>query len=137
GAGNRGSRRVYRSKGGTGDYVDIGDLGGDLGGFGSGIDIEDLLGGMFGGRGRGGPFPGADQEAELEITVEEAYRGSRRQLILTGPDGQQRTIDVTIPAGVTDGQRIRVAGEGGRGGGGGAGDLYLIIQIAPHPRYRV
>ena len=72
-----------------------------------------------------GPIPGADQEAELELTVEEAYRGGRRTITLTGPDGP-RTLDVTIPAGVTDGQRIRLAGQGGRGSGGGAaGDLYL------------
>jgi curved DNA-binding protein len=44
---------------------------------------------------------------------------------------------VTIPPGVTDGQRIRLAGQGGRGSGGQAGDLYLIVRIAPHPRYRV
>ena len=50
----------------------------------------------------------------------------------------QRTLDVNIPAGVVDGQRIRLRGQGGRGTGGAEpGDLYLIIRIAPHPRYRV
>jgi curved DNA-binding protein len=45
---------------------------------------------------------------------------------------------VTIPPGVTNGQRIRLAGQGGQGSGGGpAGDLYLIVRTAPHPRYRV
>jgi curved DNA-binding protein len=78
-------------------------------------------------------MPGADQEAELEVTLEEAYRGGHRTISLDG-----RTIDVTIPAGVTDGQRIRLAGQGGRGGDGGEpGDLYLIVRIAPDPRYRV
>ena len=48
-----------------------------------------------------------------------------------------RTYDVTIPAGVTDGQRIRLAGQGGQGGTGQAGDLYLAVRIAPHPRYRL
>ncbi len=106
------------------------------------IDIEDLLGGFFGGRaGRGargwGPIPGADQEAELEITVEEAYRGARRSISLSG-DGARATLDVNVPAGVTDGQRIRLAGQGGRGTEGAAnGDLYLIVRIAPHPRYRL
>ena len=133
-AGGGGGRRVYRSTGGSGDYVEV-DLD-DLGDLGGGIDIDDLFGGLFGGRGRGGPIPGADQEAEIEINVEDAYRGTRRQLILTGRDGQ-RTIDVTIPAGVTDGTRLRVAGEGGRGSGDAAGDLHLIVRIAPHPRYRV
>ena len=88
------------------------------GGFGGaeGIDIEDLFGGMFAGRGgRGwGPIPGADQEAELELTVEEAYRGGRRSITLAGPDGP-RQYEVNIPPGVTDGQRIRLAGQGGAG----------------------
>jgi curved DNA-binding protein len=45
---------------------------------------------------------------------------------------------VTIPPGVTDGQRIRLAGQGGRGGGDApAGDLFLVVRIAPHPRYRL
>ncbi len=103
------------------------------------IDLDDLLGGLFGGRGgRGwGPIPGADQEAEIELTVEEAYRGGRRTITLTsGTD--TRSLDVTIPAGVTDGQRIRLAGQGGRGGDGAPpGDLYLLARIAPHRDYRL
>jgi curved DNA-binding protein len=110
---------------------------GDLGD----IDLGDLLGGLFGRRGRTGrgwgPIPGADQEAEIELTVEEAYRGGRRSITLSS-DGTRRSFDVTIPAGVTDGQRIRLAGQGGRGSdGAGNGDLYLIVRIAPHPRYRL
>ncbi len=113
------------------------------GGFGYGpggaeIDIEDLLGGIFGGRaGRGwGPMPGADQEAELPLTVEEAYRGGRKTVTLEGAG--QRNFEVTIPAGVTDGQRIRLAGQGGRGGEGGPpGDLYFRVRILPHPVYRL
>ncbi len=110
-------------------------------GYGPGgvdVDIEDLLGGMFGGRaGRGwGPMPGADQQAELPLTVEEAYRGGRKTVTLGGAG--QRTFEVTIPAGVTEGQRIRLAGQGGRGGEGGPpGDLYFIVRILPHPVYRV
>ena len=112
------------------------------GGFGSGtggIDLDELLGGLFGGRaGQGwGPIPGADQEAELELTVEEAYHGGQRSVTLQGPDGQ-RSFDVRVPAGVTSGQRIRLAGQGGRGSGGARpGDLYFVVRIAPHPRYRV
>lgn len=114
---------------------------GGFGGFGGpeGIDIEDLFGGMFTGRGgRGwGPIPGADQEAELVLSVEDAYRGGRHAITLAGPDGQ-RQYDVNIPPGVTDGQRIRLAGQGGRGSDGAEpGDLYLVVRLAPHPRYRV
>ena len=84
-----------------------------------------------------GPIPGADQEAELEVTVEEAYHGTRRSISLSG-DGARATLDVNVPPGVTDGQRIRLAGQGGRGSDGGAsGDLYLVVRIAPHPRYRL
>ncbi len=104
------------------------------------VDLEDLLGGFFGGRaGRGwGPIPGADQEAELEITVEEAYHGTHRTITLSGDGGTRATLDVTVPAGVTDGQRIRLTGQGGRGSDGAPnGDLYLVVRIAPHPRYRL
>jgi curved DNA-binding protein len=98
-----------------------------------GINIEDLFGDMFSGSGGFGPIPGADQEAVLELTLEEAYRGGRRQVSLDG-----RNYTVNIPAGVVDGQRIRLAGEGGRGSGDGpAGDLYLVVRIAPHPHFRL
>ena len=117
------------------------------GGFGDGgfsfsggdIDLDDLLGGIFGDRTgrRWGPIPGADQEAELELTVEEAYRGTRRTVTLAS-DGTRRSFEVTVPSGVTDGQRIRLAGQGGRGSDGARnGDLYLVVRIAPHPRYRL
>jgi curved DNA-binding protein len=117
------------------------DVGGGFGGGGfEGIDIEDLLGGMFGGRGRGARAArtaGADQEAELPLTVEEAYRGGRKEITLNGPDGP-RSYTVTIPPGVNDGRRIRLAGEGGRGfGDGSAGDLYLVVRLLPHPLFRV
>jgi curved DNA-binding protein len=108
-------------------------------GSAEGIDLDDLLGGLFGGRGRRswGPIPGSDHEVELELTVEEAYRGGSRALRLAGPDGE-RTVNVTIPAGVVSGQRIRLSGQGGQGtGGAAAGDLYLVVRIADHPRYRL
>src|SRR6201995_3333754 len=97
---------------------------------GGGIDVEDLLGGIFGGRAgrRWGPIPGADQVAELELTVEEAYRGTRRTVMLTS-DGTRRSFELTVPAGVTAGQRIRLAGQGGRGSDGAHnGDLYLVVR---------
>lgn len=122
--------------------VDFGDAE-DLGGFGfEGIDLDDLLGGMFGrggrgGRGRRGPVAGADQEAQVELSVEDAYSGGQRQITLSGGAGT-RSYTVDIPAGVVDGQRIRLGGQGGRGSdGGNPGDLYLLVRIAPHPRYRM
>ena len=127
-------------RGGMGRDTGSGFGSGFSSGFSSDIDFDDLLGGLFGGGRAGrswGPMPGADQEAELDVTVEEAYRGGHRT-ITVGSGGNARTLDVRIPAGVTDGQRIRLAGQGGRGSGEApAGDLYLIVRIGPHPRYRV
>ncbi|MFE2875938.1 DnaJ C-terminal domain-containing protein [Streptomyces roseus] len=104
---------------------------------GEGVDVEDLFGSLFGGAGRT-RVPGADQEAELPLTVEEAYRGGRRTVTLAGPAGQRR-YQVDVPPGTTDGQRIRLAGEGGRGSGDDApaGDLYLRVRIQPHPEFRL
>ena len=69
--------------------------------------------------------------------MEEAFQGGHRSVTLDGPDGR-RTLDVRIPAGVTNGQRIRLTGQGGRGSEGAPnGDLYFVARIAPHPRYRV
>ena len=87
---------------------------------------------------------GEDVEDRLEVTLEEAFHGGRRQLQLAipkrRPDGrverQQRTLNVRIPAGVTDGRRIRLRGQGGAGTGDGqAGDLLLEIHVAPHATY--
>jgi curved DNA-binding protein len=147
GGGGFGRGGFGRGGGGQGGF---GQGGFGQGGFGQGgvrfssdlgdVDIEDLLGGMFGGRGGRsgwGPIPGADQEAELELSVEEAFNGTHRSLTIGGPDGQ-RTVEVDVPPGVVEGQRIRLRGQGGRGTGGSEpGDLYLVVHIRPHPRYRV
>ncbi|MFF1605601.1 DnaJ C-terminal domain-containing protein [Streptomyces mirabilis] len=146
-AGAGGGFRGRRTAGGGGPRVRYATgFGDDLGA--EGIDIEDLLGSMFGagaaraGAARAGAaragVPGADQEAELPLTVEEAYRGGRRTVTLAGPTGQPRRYEVDVPPGVTDGQRIRLAGEGGRGSGdAAAGDLYLRVRIQPHPQFRL
>jgi curved DNA-binding protein len=77
------------------------------GGFqGVDVDLEDLLGSMFGGRygaGGAGPVPGADTQATITIGVEDAFRGGRRQVALPGPDGSPRHYDVNVPAGVVAG----------------------------------
>jgi curved DNA-binding protein len=127
-----------------GVQFDFGD-GGGFGGFGGGGgDFSDFFDGMFGSRrgrraGRGGGFEdfstrGADQEATLDLSLEEAARGGKRRIQLA--DG--RDYEVNIPPGVRDGQRIRLAGEGGQGAGGGpSGDLHLRVRVRPHPRFRV
>ena len=81
--------------------------------------------------------PGTDAEAELEVSLSEAYKGGDRALELRRDDGTTRTLEVKIPAGVRDGQRIRLRGQGGAGGGGGpAGDLYLRVRVRPHPFFQ-
>jgi molecular chaperone DnaJ/curved DNA-binding protein len=119
-----------------------------------GINLEDLLGGPAGGRARG-----QDVEAQVEISLEEAFTGTRKTFamdldepcptchgagnvggtpcVACGGAGWQRAhrqVDVKIPAGVRTGQRVRVSGEGG-GGGQARGDLYLGVTVAPHPLF--
>jgi curved DNA-binding protein len=98
--------------------------------------INALLGSLFGGR--RGPTPGADAEAEIELAVEDAFAAGPRRITLTSATGGVQTVDVKLPAGVTDGQRIRLPGQGSPGAGGGPrGNVYLVVRLAPHPRYRV
>jgi curved DNA-binding protein len=87
---------------------------------------------------------GMDQNATIQITLEEAHHGATRQLRLEVPEidakgriqSRARTLNVRIPVGVTAGRQIRLAGQGSPGPGGKNGDLYLEIEIAPHPIYR-
>jgi curved DNA-binding protein len=80
-----------------------------------------------------GPLRGRDREAVLELSLEDALTGARRRLSLA--DGH--SVTVNIPAGVREGQHIRVAGQGAAGRDGGpAGDLYLLVRFKPHPRFR-
>jgi curved DNA-binding protein len=80
---------------------------------------------------------GTDVEHEVEITLPEAYKGTERTLELRLPDGNTRRLSVKIPAGVKDGQRIRLAGQGAPGGGGGpSGDLFLRVRVRPHPVFQ-
>lgn len=113
---------------------------------------EEGLGGFgFGHRG-GRPEPGAwstrppTQEAAITITLEEAYRGVSKSLVIQTmeykPDGTfaptSKRYEVKVPAGVTEGSRIRLAGQGGVAPGGREpADLFLRVHIAPHPIFKV
>jgi len=116
------------------------------------IDLADLLAGLQAGqhrRGQGGErigMPGQDYEVTVHISLEDAYRGTEVDLQLTVPEYDEngflhrvaRAFKARIPKGATDGQRLRVAGKGGRGFNGGRdGNLYLNIALHPHPLFRV
>lgn len=153
--------------------IRFGDMGGFSGSGASGFsDFFDLLfgsaGSSQGGR-RGnaayqrGPRPGRDIEAEIELSIEEAYRGGVRQLRLassslcpecggsgmkgrgfchrcggTGSIPAEKNVDVNIPAGIYENAVIRLKGQGSDGIEGGArGDLYLRVRLKPHPAFKV
>lgn len=86
---------------------------------------------------RAGPtMKGQDLQQDVEITLEEAASGTQRTVVTGAPDGKTKRLEVKIPAGVKDGAKIRVAGEGAPGmGGGPPGDVYVIPRIRPHARF--
>jgi curved DNA-binding protein len=127
--------------------------GGGRGGFQAGGDFSDFFSTLFGGAGpfagSGGPFGeprgfegfddggfgqrggfggGQDQRASITIPLEDSFRGSERAITLSNG----RTLSVRIPKGITDGQTIRLAGQGLRGG-----DLLLEVHFAPHADFRL
>jgi len=129
GAGPSGGFRVH-----FGDGADLGDLGG----------FSDFFRTIFGDLGvRGGdPFAdfaretgrrsarGEDAHAAVEVSLEEAYHGSRKTFSVDG-----RRLEVKIPAGVETGSRVRVAGGGAGTAGSHHGDLYLTVTVRPHPLF--
>jgi DnaJ-class molecular chaperone len=131
--------------------------GGVEGGFGN-QDFSDFFESLFGSMGQGGGFrytsqypggmggmggmggygamPGQDIEQSVDVTLEEAFNGTQRRMQLSGPNGP-RTLTVKIPAGVDNGTRVRVAGEGAPGmGSGKRGDLYLIVRVLDHLTFK-
>jgi DnaJ-class molecular chaperone len=153
---------VHVEHGDLGDFSEFfrtvfGDLGGSRGGRGGGgqaVDFDDV----FGFSGRRAPR-GQDVQANVTITLEEAYSGTRKafEFNIEEPcptchgsgnvggkacatchgSGWQRgrhEVDVRIPAGVRTGQKVRVSGQGGAGAGA-RGDLYLVVTVAPHREF--
>lgn len=123
-------------------------------------DLGDLFSGLFGG-GRARSRRGEDVQHTTEVTLEEAYHGTTRILQLqaeepcttcggsghlvgavchvcqgAGVFRRPKRLEVKIPAGVSDGSRVRVAGEGRPGLDGRRGDLYLVISVRPHGRFQ-
>ncbi|HEX9207345.1 MAG TPA: DnaJ C-terminal domain-containing protein, partial [Steroidobacteraceae bacterium] len=135
---------------------------------GAGADFSDFFSELFGARspfggaqgfetgargfnmgGRGGraySAAGQDHVARVEINLEDAYRGGAHTIDLRTPEmtpdghvmSKPRTLRVSIPAGVVEGQQIRLAGQGSAGiGGGPPGDLYLEVNFRPHPLFKL
>jgi len=158
----------FEQSGDSGAFSDFfrsifGDLiGGARGGGGfRDVDFGDVGGGRSAEWSPGGyaQSPASDVEASIDLTLEEAFRGTRKTISLeldepcttcggsghvnrnpcpqchgTGWSKARRDLDVKIPAGVDTGSRVRVAGAGARGGGR-SGDLYLRITVRPDPRF--
>lgn len=112
-------------------------------------DLGSIFEQFFGGERRGGsagaryqgwgsPDLGADVEARLQLSVEEAFPGGQRSLSLKDPaSGETRRYNVTIPPGVRSGQRIRLSGQGASGTGGKKGDLYLVVSVVSSERFEL
>jgi curved DNA-binding protein len=110
--------------------------------FGGGGPFAGAAGGGFpggGARAQQAPRRGGDQESQIAVSLEELAQGGKRQITLTDPsNGRSETLEVTIPKGLRPGQKIRLAGKGGRGMmGGTAGDLLLQINLEPHSHFKV
>lgn len=134
------------------DFGDLSGFGrgpfGGRGGGGSAFSdfFEMVFGQTFGAEGGPAPGPGGaprpsrgqDQEAELELTLEELAFGTARNIQISGPGLKDKTLEVKIPAGLRAGKKVRVPGEGGISAGGGSrGDLFLKIKVKPHSYYTI
>lgn len=122
-----GGARFQAGSGGAGGFEDV--FGGMFGGGSArGQGFEDILGGLFGGFGRG-PQKGNDIAAATEVSFRQAASGATVALTLDG-----NKISTRLPAGVTDGQKIRIRGKGRPGiQGGPPGDLILTVHVGKHP----
>ncbi|MBI2812125.1 MAG: J domain-containing protein [Candidatus Melainabacteria bacterium] len=127
---------------------------GDLGRGGAFSDFFETLFGQAGFGGPGGPGAGGfrtqggpqptqqprrnDQEAEIELNLEEVLKGVTKTLQITQPGQKPRTLEVKIPPGVRTGSKIRVQGEAGKASGATpAGDLYLKVKVKPDPKFTI
>jgi curved DNA-binding protein len=104
--------------------------------------FESLFGGAAGGRpgprGRAGPRRGRDVQARVEIPLTTAFSGGRERITLRDGSGDERTLEVKIPAGILPGQQIRLAGQGSPGSqGAAAGDLLLEIAVREDGNFRL
>ncbi len=115
----------------------------------NGADFSDFFQSLFGGAGRGshfGPDPfggfstrqrrGRDVEAELPLTLEDAVGGGKRGVTVQMSAGP-RTLSVNVPAGIREGAKLRLSGQGESVPNGVPGDLFLRVRYLPHPSFKV
>lgn len=140
--------RVFGSGGGSGGGAGPFPGGNPFGGAGGSFDLEDLFGGLFGGGG-GSPFAGGgggrqrqrpangqDIRAEITVPFQVAIQGGEHELNVNRGSSRER-LSVKIPPGVSDGQTIRLGGQGQPGQHGGkAGNLLVTIKVAEHPWFK-
>lgn len=126
---------------GGGSYYYEGDLGDLFGDAGAGGGFSDFFNSFFGGRreaqagfgGRSQTFKGSDLQAEMQISLYEAYHGTSRMLNV---DGQK--LRISVKPGAYEGQELRIKGKGAPGPGGGErGDIYIKIKVAADNNYRI
>ena len=132
----------------------VGGTGANFGGFG---DIGSIFEQMFSGNRGGGAgvdfrdfdaHQSADVEKPIEVSLEEVDKGGKRTLTYQTMDAQRtkgdvstvpttKKVEITIPAGISDGKKLRVPGKGQVGSNGKAGDLYVAVKWAKHPKFHL
>ncbi len=150
--GTANQNQIPQGWGGAGGSVNVEDIFGGAGGFGSWSDILDSIRrgegafgtdwdfgnmGGFGGNRQPRARKGQDMNVTLNVTFEEAFNGTEKRVTVRIPGkAESDTLTVKVPAGAVDGGRLRFKGKGGLGEAGGqAGDLLITTKIGPHPHY--
>lgn len=104
-------------------------------GYSSGFSGQNPFGGFGGAQQAYQPVKGQDFETTITIPFEMAYRGGKQRVSLRN-GSSQKSLDVTIPAGIESGKKLRLLGKGGPAPSGGTpGNLYIVVNVAPHPYF--
>lgn len=130
--------------GGQGGRWTVTEMDGGIGGEGAFSSIGDIFSRMAAGEGAFGTdwefgkkkIKGQDIQVTLEVTFEEAFKGTEKRVTVKSSDGTSQTIDVKVPEGAVEGGKLRYKGKGAAGSNGGEnGDLLIVTSIKPHKIY--